>query len=108
MRLSAIILSFNSEKYLERSIQSLANALQALGDGEARVSLLAGAVAAFDNIIRQIDELNEWDVAQGIHHQLPGVLRAKLANLGTFEALDRKIEQEVKTLENAAVEKAGA
>ncbi len=82
--------------------------MQALGDGEARVSLLAGAVAGFDNIVRQINELSEWDVAQGIHHRLPGNLQAKLANLGAFEALDRKIEQEVKRLEITAVEKAGS
>ena len=81
---------------------------QGLGDGEGRVGLLAGAPASFDNIIRQIDGLSEWDFVQGIHHRLPGDLRAKLANLGAFGSLDRKIEQEVKTLENAAVEKAGS
>ena len=82
--------------------------LQGLGDGEGRVSLLAGAVKSFDNIIRQIDGLSEWDFVQGIHHRLPGTLRAKLSNLGAFEALDRKIEQEVKKLENTALEKAAS
>ena len=82
--------------------------MQGLGDGEGRISLLAGTAAGFEDIIRQIDGLSEWDLVQGIHHRLPGNLQARLANLGAFEALDRKIEQEVKTLENAAVEKAGS
>ena len=80
---------------------------QGLGDGHGRVGLLAGAPDSFEDIIRQIDGLSEWDFVQGIHHRLPGDLRAKLANLGAFEDLDRKIEQEVKRLEITAVEKAG-
>ncbi len=81
---------------------------QGLGDGEGRVSLLTGAPASFEDIIRRIDGLSEWDFVQGIHHRLPGDLQAKLANLGAFEALDRKIEEEVKSLENVATEKAGS
>lgn len=81
---------------------------QGLGDGEGRVSLLTGAPASFEDIIRRIDGLSEWDFVQGIHHRLPGDLQAKLANLGAFEALHHKIEQEVKSLENVATEKAGS
>ncbi len=94
-------------------VETLPNSLdeyfrQAFGDAQARIGLVKGAAQSFEEIIRQIDELSEWDFVQGIHHRLPGNLQAKLANLGALEALDRKIEQEVKTLENAAVEKAGS
>ncbi len=81
---------------------------EAFGDGQGRMGLVIGAPQSFEDIIRQIDRLSEWDVVQGTLRHLPGRLRAVMSNLGAFAKLDRRIEHEVKTLEQAAVQNAGS
>ncbi len=81
---------------------------EAFGDGQGRGGLVIGAPQTFEAIIRQIDHLSEYEVVQGIHRELPGRLQAVMSNLGALAKLDRKIEQEVEILEQAAVQKAGS
>ena len=57
--------------------------------------------STFEDIIRQIDGLTEWQIHQGVHLRLPGKLQAATSNLNEFERLDRLMEQDFKDLEPA-------
>ena len=80
---------------------------EALGGPEGRPGVLQSVPATFENIIRQIDQLTEWEVTQRVHLRIPDQLKAVMSNLRVFERLDRLTDQDFKNLE-PALEKAAA
>jgi hypothetical protein len=70
----------------------------AFGTGVLGGGILDGAVAGYQDLIRRIDGLTEWEVYQGIPIRLPGVLSGLRGNAGALKAVALAVEKDLENL----------
>ncbi len=71
---------------------------EAFGDGGVGPGILLGAPAGLRDLMNRIDQLTEWQVYQGIHIRLPGLLPGLRAASGVLEKLAEAVEAGVAAL----------